>query len=600
MKKNYLLLLISLLISCSLMGQETVIKTDAPDNVAAGTNFRIVYTVNKTGGKFIPPRFDDSFSVNGPSVSTSSNTQWINGSFSSTSATSYVFFVVAVKEGTFTIPAAQYALKNTTVSSAPITITVSAAGSSSPASSSGSARNQRTAASGEEVYLRYILNTDQVYIGQPVEVKLKIFTRIQISNSGSGVLYPDFKGFLKTDIKIPQLQNLDMESINGVQYGTGVIEKFLLYPQVSGDLKIDRAQMQVLVQQKTGFDDDPFFGGSLFSNIITAPRTISSLPVTIHVKPLPAPQPADFSGAVGKFGITSSLSKESVQANDAVNYTMTLSGTGNVAIAGPPAIEVPATIEKYDPKVTVNAQGNSGSKTFEFLLIPRHSGEFVIPGLNYTYFDISSGRYVTLKTEDRKIKVLPGSGNSESSPAITGTTDKEDVKYLGQDIRFIRTGNYRLSEVKQPKVESTTYYLIYLLALVLAVCAVAVTRQYLRRNSDSDMARNRKAAAVAGKRLKKAQESLKAGDYNLMNEEIAKALWGYLSDKLLIPLSELTTDNCVAALAVKNIQPELISELQSILDTCEYSRFAPSSANDSPEGLYARSEKLIGSLENVL
>ena len=601
MMKKSLLFLVSLLFTCSVMGQATAIEISAPESVSAGTSFRITYTVNETSGKFLAPKFDDSFTVNGPRISTSRSTQWINGNVTSTSTTDYMFFIVAQKEGTFTIPPAQYTMKNATVSSAPVTITVSNSGSSSSSSgrTTSSQSGQRQTASGDDVYLRYILSTDQVYVGQPVEVKLKIFTRRQISNPGSGIAYPDFKGFLKKEIKIPQLQSLESETINGVEYGTGVLEKFLLYPQIAGDIKIDRAQMQILVQEKTGFDD-PFFGGSIFSGMVNTPRTISTLPVTIHVRPLPSPQPADFSGAVGRFELTSSLSKEKIQVNDAVTYTITLTGSGNIGLAGTPAFEVPASIEKYDPKVTVNAEGNSGNKTYEFLLIPRHSGDFTIPEINYVYFDILSGKYSTLKAPAKKITVIPGNGTTETSEQATPSVSKEDVKYLGQDIRFIKTGKYRLAMIKPSKVENSAYYLTYLLALVIAVCAVFAIRQYLRMNSDNDFTRNRKAAQVAGKRLRKAQESLKAKDYSKMHEEIARAIWGYLSDKLIIPLSELTIDNCASLLSDRNVPAETVSEFKSILNLCEYSRFAPSSGDDSPEELFGRSERLIGALENIL
>ncbi len=601
MMKKSLLFLVSLLFTCSVMGQATAIEISAPESVSAGTSFRITYTVNETSGKFLAPKFDDSFTVNGPRISTSRSTQWINGNVTSTSTTDYMFFIVAQKEGTFTIPPAQYTMKNATVSSAPVTITVSNSGSSSSSSgrTTSSQSGQRQTASGDDVYLRYILSTDQVYVGQPVEVKLKIFTRRQISNPGSGIAYPDFKGFLKKEIKIPQLQSLESETINGVEYGTGVLEKFLLYPQIAGDIKIDRAQMQILVQEKTGFDD-PFFEGSIFSGMVNTPRTISTLPVTIHVRPLPSPQPADFSGAVGRFELTSSLSKEKIQVNDAVTYTITLTGSGNIGLAGTPAFEVPASIEKYDPKVTVNAEGNSGNKTYEFLLIPRHSGDFTIPEINYVYFDILSGKYSTLKAPAKKITVIPGNGTTETSEQATPSVSKEDVKYLGQDIRFIKTGKYHLAMIKPSKVENSAYYLTYLLALVIAVCAVFAIRQYLRMNSDNDFTRNRKAAQVAGKRLRKAQESLKAKDYSKMHEEIARAIWGYLSDKLIIPLSELTIDNCASLLSDRNVPAETVSEFKSILNLCEYSRFAPSSGDDSPEELFGRSERLIGALENIL
>lgn len=596
MMKRTIIFTLSLLLTCSLGAQNTEIKISAPESVGTGVGFRVIYKINAANGKFQPPLFDESFTVSGPQTSTSRSTKWVNGDFSSVSTTTYMYYLVADKEGTFTIPPAQYVEKNNTASSASVTITVSdSSTTSSPSASTNSSTKQKTN-KGEEVYLRLLTNTREVYVGQPVEATLKLYTRIQISNP-SGVAYPDFKGFLKENIEIPPLQNLEMEKINGVDYGTGTVEKFMLYPQISGELKIDQLQMQVLVKQRSDMDD--FFGNSVFSNFVSAPRLISTLPVTIHVRPLPSPQPSDFYGAVGKFEIKSSVSKESVQANDALTFTVTLSGQGNINTAGTPVFETPATVEKYDPKVTVKASGIAGIKSFEYLLIPRHSGEFVIPEVTYSYFDVNTGRYVSLKTQQYKISVLPGSGGGEAgTPAVAAT--KEEVKYLGQDIRFIKTTDKKIRMKGNAMIESTSYFLAYLLSLAVAVFVFMLFRQLKHRNADVNLSRNRKAAQVAKKRLKKAEENLHAKKFDKMHEEIAKALWGYLSDKLLIPLSDLARDKCFTILGEKGIQQEIISELDSILSSCEYSRFAPSSATDSPEALYNRTEKLLSSLENLL
>jgi hypothetical protein len=598
MLRKSVLFILSLLFTCSLMGQETEISINAPGNVSTGVGFRVIYTVNAANGKFQPPAFDNSFTVSGPQVSTSRSTQWINGDYSSVSTTTYLYYLVANHEGTFSVPPAQYVMKNKTVSSSPLTITVS--NSASQSSSSGTTGQKGNA--GEEVYMRLQLKTRDVYVGEPVEASLKLYTRIQISMAGNGIAFPDFKGFLKEDIETAPLHNLDIETINGVEYGTGILQKFLLYPQISGDFNIDPLQIQVIVQQKSGLDD-PFFGSSMFSSVVSVPRTVQSAPVTIHVKPLPADKPADFNGAVGRFELTSSLSKDTIQANDALTYTLKLTGSGNINLAGTPVFEVPATIEKYDPKISVNATsgagGSTGSKTFEFLLIPRHSGEFLLPGISYTYFDISTGRYSTLKTPSHKIFVSTGTGGSNIETPLE-TTNREDVKYLGQDIRFIKTNSDRLRMKSNAAVENVTYYLAYLIILVLVICAVALLRQYIRRSADTVMTRNRKAAAVARKQLKNAEEYLNAKNFEAMNEAIAKGIWGYLSDKLLIPLSDLTRDKCLMILTEKGITPDLTSELDSIISSCEYSRFAPSSGNDSPAGLFERSEKLISTLENLL
>jgi len=597
MTKKLLIIVLSILFSCQIFAQETKITISAPESVGTGIGFRIIYTINSTGGKFQQPVFDDSFSVSGPQTSSSHSSQWINGDFSSVSTTTYLYYLVAEKEGTFTIPPAKYIEKNKTTSSSSVTITVAKSAPQSSAAGTQASSNEQRSSGGEEVYLRLLTNTKDVYVGQPVEASLKLYTRIQISSLGNGIAYPDFKGFLKENVKTAPLQSLDIETINGVEYGTGSVEKFLLYPQIPGDITIDRAQMQVLVKQKSDFDD--FFGSSVFSSSMTVPRTISSTPLTIHVRALPSPKPSDFYGAVGKFEMTSSLSKETIQANDALTFTIKISGSGNINIAGTPRFDVPATVEKYDPKVTVSATGTNGSKTFEYLLIPRHSGEFVIPEVTYSYFDVNTGIYVTLRTESHKVNVLQG-GNTSEAEAPVISASKEDVKYLGQDIRFIKTNDYRLRMKSNAMIESSSYFLLYILSLAIAVCLFVVFRQLRHRNADINLSRNRKAARVAKKRLKNAEENLNAKKYELMHEEIAKALGGYLSDKLLIPLSDLTRDKCFTMLGEKGIQPDTITELDTILSSCEYSRYAPSSASESPEALFKRTEKLLSSLENLL
>lgn len=596
MRKNLIIALL-MLVTCQLGAQDTEITVDAPESVGTGVGFRIIYTINSAEGKFQPPEFGDSFSVNGPQMSSSRGRKWVNGKFSSSSTSTYVYYLVAEKEGDYTIPPASYVIRDKTVNSSSVNISVSGSGASPSSAGTTTRTNRQNSSKGEEVYLRLIPHTKDVYVGQPVEVSVKLHTRIQIGNPGTGVYYPDLKGFLKETIKVPPLQNLELETINGVEYGTGLVDKFLLYPQISGDLVIDRAQMQVLVEQRTEVDD--FFAGTPFSSSVTVPRTLSTLPVTIHVKPLPAPRPSDFYGAVGRFEITSSISKESIQVNDAITLSITISGSGNINTAGPPVFETPATVEKYDPKVTVNASGIAGIKTFEFLLIPRHTGEFIIPEVRYSYFDISSGRYVTLKTQPYKINVTQGSGGAEAGVPVIAAT-KEEVKYLGQDIRFIRTNDKKLTMKGNAMVESFSYFMTYLLSLLIAAFLFLLLRQYRQRNADINLSRNRKAAQAAKKRLKKAEENLKTRKFDIMHEEIAKALWGYLSDKLLIPLSDLTRDRCFASLKEKSVTQDTISELDSILTACEYSRFAPSSASDSPESLYLRSEKLLSVLENLL
>ncbi len=609
-----ILLTSGLLIICmSLIAQEIAISVDAPPTVVAGQGFRMVYSVNSTDGRFQPPAFDRSFTVNGPQISTSRHVELSDGEVSNVATTTLLYYVVASETGKYTIPAAQYITKKLTVESAPVVIEVvsdesaaaGATGASGPAGSgTGQSQNQtgQSASGGAEVSLRLIMSDNTVYVGQPVTVTLKLYTRINLSGIND-LKYPDFKGFLREDIETPPLNSLQQETIGGVVYGTGVLQKFMLFPQVPGEIKIDPVQITALIQQRASggdpFFNDPFFD-SFFSNVTTVPRTVSSGPVTLNVKPLPSPQPSDFYGAVGSFGVTSSLNRTDIEVNDALTYTVTLKGSGNLSLAGAPVISFPQGIEKYDPKVNIKSTGaGAGSKTYEYLLIPRNTGTFDIPPLSYTVFDLSQQKYITYRTEGYRINVTgsTGTGDAATTPAfIPG----DDVKYLGQDVRFIRNDDPEFKTGASPLVESVSYWLWFLFTLLGAAAVLLVRREHIRRNADITGVRNRKAATVARKRLAKANALLGAGKGDLVHEELARALWGYLGDKLTITMSELTRENCYTALRAKKTDEETVTELDRILTACEYSRYSRAGESESPASLFKRTVELIRKLENLL
>ncbi|MFZ2286930.1 MAG: BatD family protein [Bacteroidales bacterium] len=606
MKSFLATMVLFLLAAFTLAAQEVVLTIDAPETAVAGQRFRVVYTVNSTEGQFTPPKFDPSFAVSGPQQSTSRNVQWINGQMSSVSTTTLIYYVVVQTPGTYTIPPAQFETKKVIVSSAERQIVITGEGSvqsqgAGQSQAAGQGQASQAAAPGSGVSLRLLLSTREVYVGQPVTATLKLFTRIGLSGYND-LKYPDLRGFLREDIETPPLRSLESEVIDGVQYGTGVLQRFILYPQVSGDLRIDPIEITAMVQQRTNvrdpFFDDPFFD-SFFSGVSTVPQTVATQPVTIRVKPLPAPKPADFYGAVGEFELTSSLSATEAEVNDAITLTVTLRGSGNLNLSGEPSINFPQGIEKYDPKVTVKGSGSaSGSKTFEYLLIPRNTGTFDIPPVSYTVFDPRQEKYMTLRTEGYSVKVTGTPGQMETTaPAyIPG----EDVRYIGQDIRFIRNGNGRLAIAPDPLVAKTYYWLWFALALFLTAVLLLFRREQMRRNADIAGLRNRKAARNARRRLAKANSLLSSGKTDQVSSEITKALWGYLSDKLGIPMSELNREKCVAALEMRKTGSELVTELDLILSAAEYSQYAPKSEGESPEGLYRRAVALIGRLDSVL
>ncbi|HRW26549.1 MAG TPA: BatD family protein [Bacteroidales bacterium] len=605
--KSILTAMICLLVTLTGMTQEIVLTVDAPEAAATGERFRIIYTVNSTDGQFTPPKFDQSFSVQGPQQSTSRNVQWINGDIQTVSSTTLIYYVVASVQGTYTIPPAQFTTKKITVSSPERQIVITDGPQSQvpaarqPQSQGQAAGTGDTPSSGSEVSMRLLLTDREVYAGEPITVTLKLYTRINLSGIQE-LKYPDFKGFLREDIETPPLRSLESEVIDGVQYGTGIVQRFVLYPQIPGEIRIDPVEMTVLVQERSRvhdpFFDDPFFD-NFFSSVSTVPRKITTRPVTIRVKPLPEPRPTDFHGAVGSFTLESDLSSSEAQLNDAITLKVTLRGSGNLNLAGEPVINFPQGIEKYDPKVTMRSSGtSSGSKVFEYLLIPRNNGTFEIPPVSYTVFDPDQGKYVTLRTEGFTVNVT-GAGSSEEGIApvyIPG----EEVKYLGQDIRYIRNGSGRLALTAAPLIAKLQYWLWFVLALFVTAVVILLRREQMKRNADIAGLRNRKAAKNARRRLAKANALLKSGRNELVNAEIARSLWGYLGDKLRLPPSEITREKCYTALREKKTDEELIAELDRILTATEYSQYAPVSEGESPAALCKRSTALISRLDNVL
>lgn len=597
--KSFLVILASLLTLLRVAAQEVAIDVNAPQSAVAGERFRIVYSINSTDGRFQPPAFDPSFTVTGPQTSSSRNVQWINGEVTSVATTTLIYYVVVSAPGHYTIPPAQYETKKSTVTSASVEIEITDSGT---APSGGDTQGGQPPETGSEVSMRLILSTREVYVGQPVTAILKLYTRINLAGIND-LKFPDFKGFLREDIETAPLRNLEAEVIDGVQYGTGVLQRFVLYPQISGEIRIDPVEITALVQQRSSggdpFFNDPFFD-NFFSSVTNVPRSVTTAPAIIKVKPLPLPQPSDFHGAVGTFEITSDLSKTEVAINDALTYTVTLKGKGNLNLAGAPVINFPQGIEKYDPRVNLRSSGTAtGSKVFEYLLIPRNAGTFDLPPVSYTLFDPEQERYITLRTPGYTIKVTGSEGATEESTApvyIPG----EDVKYLGQDIRFIRSGESTLRLRKENLVEKSYYWLWFALAVLLAAAVLLLRREHIRRNADVKGLRNRRAARNARKRLAKANALMGGSRPELVYSELSAALWGYLGDKLAIPMAELTSEKCYAALRAKGAGEDLITELDLILSASEYSRYSPTSQGDSPAELHRRTAALIGKLDSML
>jgi hypothetical protein len=603
MKKELLYLLI-FFVTHSVSGQDVFIKAESPSVVNAGDQFTVMWTVNSGGGEFSAPAFNGFYKLMGPQTSYSSSTQIINGKMSNQTSYSYVYYLQAVKEGRFVIAPANFTLKNKTYSSDSLHIEVVGSTSQKQGAPQGiinSENDQEVQPAGKDLFINLSVNRREIFLGEPVVATVKIYSRVNIAGINE-IKYPAFNSFLKSDIETPPLTSLRQENVNGTIYGSGIIQQFLLYPQVTGEISIDPVQISVLVQQKSRGESDPFFG-DFFSSYQTVPKAAASKSVKIKVKPLPGVQPANFSGVVGKLDLKATLNKESVNVNDAITFKIVISGNGNLKIASPPVLKLSPDVEVYDPKISDDLKnglnGTTGQKSFEYLLIPRHNGDFAIPPITYSYFNIAAGRYEKLTTEELHFSALKVTGQTTGT-TVYGGVAKEDVKYLGKDIRFVKSDPGKLKKSGDILVSKQSFYSAYAFSLLAFLIILFLRREHIRRNSDISMVRNRKAGKVAIKRLHSASVCLKNDEIDQFYDEILKAVWGYLSDKLNIPVSYLTRTNAIDALQKEGIEEDIIKSLSEILDTCEFARFAPSSSGIEAASIYEGTSHFIKSVENLI
>lgn len=587
-------------LAASLQSQDIKVEAEYPSVVEAGQQFSIKFTVNSGGGQFSAPSFSGFYKLMGPQTSYSSSTQIINGRMSQQTTYSHLYYLQALESGNYVIPPASFTLKNKTYYSDSIRIEVVGNGAVRPAEPS-EAETGRANLSGNDIFLDFSVSPKEVFVGEHVSATLKIYTRVDLSGINE-IKYPSFNGFLRTDIETPPLTSLKQENIRGTVYGTGVIQQFLLYPQITGEITIDPVQLSVLVRQRSE-DSDPFFG-DFFSTYTTVPKAVFSPVVKINVKPLPGLKPDNYSGVVGKLNIKATLDKDTIMVNDAVSFKITISGNGNLKLASEPDLKLPPDIEIYDPRVTDNIKtatsGTTGQRTFEYLLIPRHHGDYKIPSVRYSYFNTSTGKYETLKTPEFNFHAIRGSEETSSGITVYGGLSKEDVRYVGQDIRFIKTDSGKLAKSANIFIKKRLFYSIYAIAFMMFLTILFIRREHIRRNADIAAVRNRKAGKIAAGRLHEASACMKRGEMDRFYEEILKAIWGYLSDKLNIPIADLNRNNAVAALRAKEINDEILDNLIKILDNCEYARYAPSASGSEAAEIYNGTSKFIKAVENSM
>ena len=597
MKKRIGLIIALLLSATLLFAQGKFVATASKTNVAVGEQFEVDFTMNGGGTHFSQPDFHDFVVISGPSMESSFAS--VNGV--STMSIGYGFVLAAKKEGTFTIDEAAVVLNGHTLTTAPIKIRVKG---QAPTQQAQQAQQQAAPDDNAKVdtkdiskliFVRAVTDKTRAYVGEQIKVYYKLYQRVQFA--GQPDKAPDLNGFWNQDVPSKGPVTWKSEVYKGTRYSVAVIKQSMLFPQHAGDLSIDPLSLTLVVRipYKDQFDNP--FGN--FKDVKYAPK---SQPIIIHAMALPtAGKPADFTGAVGNYTVYSDVDKKELKANETLNYTIDISGTGNLSLINSPKIVTPVDVEKYDPKtndhIVVDSNGVSGSRQFSYLLIPRHPGNFTLNPVEFTYFNPSTQRYVTVPTKPFTIKV--DKGDAQANVPAFNSSDQQDIKLLGSDIRYIKTTSADAFKDGEGFYGSILYYLLLLLGPALFIAALFYRGWLTKYNSDIIKVRSREASRMAAKHLAFAQKELTAGNRSTFYDALAKGLYGYLSDKLNIPVSDLNKENIIAQLQSRKLDSAVITQLVDTMDLCEMARFAPVTGI-SEQQVFDKAKNTINEIEDKI
>ena len=578
---------------------------NAPEVVVSGDQFRLSYTINSQKVRdFRAPSIQGFEVLMGPSRSTQSSTQIVNGNVTSTSTITFTYILMAGKEGDYKIPGATIVADGDNYTSNSVEIKVLPPDQSSGASSSSSARSSRNQVNSgkitdKELFMLATASKTNVYEQEAILLTYKVYTQVNLTALDGDI--PDLKGFHTQEVELPNQKTFTLEHYNGRNYNTTIWRQLVLFPQQTGKIEIPSVTFEGTISQRVASADpfDAFFNGGNYVNIN---KNIVTPKLVIDVKELPAGKPTNFSGGVGEFTISSSISTQDLKTNDAVTIKLVISGTGNMKLINTPEVAFPQDFEIYDPKVenkfNLTRNGLAGSKVIEYLAIPRHAGTFTIPPIEFSYFDLKSQSYKTLKTDAYTLNVAKGEGNADQ--VVANFTSKEDLKVLGQDIRYIKTGETNLTQKDDYFFGSMSYYMWYLIPLTLFIAFMAVYRKQAMENANVAKVRTKKANKVATKRMKNAGKLLAEKKSEAFYDEVLKALWGYISDKLSMPVSQLSKDNIEEELQKHQVSDELIKEFINNLNDCEFARYAPGNQDEKMDKIYSSAIDVISKMENSI
>src|SRR5574344_1913379 len=607
MKKSLLLFFLLLNICVSLQAA-VHLTVDAPSTVAVGEQFRLTYTVNtQDADNFHAGNIPSALEVlMGPSTSSQSSFQMVNGRTSSSSSITFTYILCANRNGSYVIPPAHVSVGGRVVSSPTLHIRVS--GTASRNSGGSSAQRQqpqqqqmRPSGSrilGKDLFITVNANKRRVHEQEPVVLTYKVYTLVDLTQLEGKM--PDLKGFHTQEVKLPQQKSFSLENYHGRAYRTVTWSQYVMFPQLTGKLSIPSIQFDgVVVQQNRNVDPfDAFFnGGAGYSEV---KKSIIAPGLTIQVDPLPS-RPANFSGGVRHFATPATLNKKSCHANDPLPLRVPVSGRGKLKVIKPPPANFPKDFETYDAKgndvTTLTKNGVEGKMVYDFLFVPRHQGKYTIPSVEYTYYDTGTDSYHTIKTNSFDVSVSKSVGGSGSMSDYSG---QEELKMLNQDIHFIKSGESRLYNNADYFFVSPMYWISLMIPFFIFIVLLIVFRQKAADAANVGKMRGKKANKAATRRLKNADKLLKAGKNNEFYDEVLKALWGYIGDKLNMPVEQLSKDNINEKLTQAGVAVELIQQFIEALNECEFARFAPGSQQGNMSKVYDSAMNVIMHIEDSL
>lgn len=579
--------------------QKVKFSAKAPKAVSVGEQFRFTYSVNAQGQNLNTGSFKGFSVLSGPNTSQQTSMQIVNGKMTQQFEMSYSYILKAEKEGRFTITPGSITVDGKEYNSNQVTIRVVKGKAKKNGQSGGANASAQGEVSSDDLFLRMLISKREVMRGEPIIATLKLYTKVNLADLG-GFKPPDFNGFWSETLR--EATNLDFqrEEVNGEVMNAAVIQQHVLIPERTGTLTIEPSELTAVAQTIVSTGGRDWFGRPARRRQ-NVKKELASTKVNITVNELPAGAPAGYKGAVGNLKLDASLDATEAKTNEPISLKITYSGTGNLKLIPEPNLSFPPDFEVYDPKVSNNygatGSGFSGKKTFEYLLIPRHAGDFEIPAINFTTFDLASNQYKSYSAGPFPVHVEKGEGDEMT--AIDPRMLKEDVEMLGSDIRYIKTNEVSLRQKDRPFFGSASFYMSYAASLGVFFLGLVLMRRQRQQSEDVVFMKNKKAGKVAQTRLKQAKGFMDQGDRGGFYKALLDAQWGYLSDKLNISQGKLNKDNIRETLGGKGVDESLVNQCIELMNRCEFAQFAPGGGEGELSGVYDEAADLIGKLEGA-